>query len=467
MGKASSLFNGAGEQTLLKRVSPTEEQRTFLQEQWNDLAEHLKVKLKENYGYPISTWIQGSYKFGTLIRPVKFGEEYDVDLGVYFDFGDAEAKPAPDQIREWVQDELYIYRDSNDEIKNIEEPPKERCSRATYRKQFHIDTPVYELIPADDYRRLACLSGKWEESDPKKIYKWFRDLFSTKERDALRRVIRYLKGWAAVAFEEAPKSRPSSILLTVLAADAFQESWYQRLTGLDDDDWLTLVVRHLHARFQADGLEVQNPVNKKENLNRISREDWDGFLSRLQAFKDAADRAEDALDEASAALIWSEPLSYLMPLPDVQEVEVADDGADRALMVMPEISIQTYRRNPKQLTHIFQNEVTAVAKGSDLIFTITNPHVIPDYATIEWTVRNDGDEASYIGDLGHRTIGYRQVSVEESTSYTGLHYMDCIVRLYGQVYAVRRVPVHVIDAQYPPRNPPKPSYTKIRSRRRR
>lgn len=467
MGRASSLFNGAGEQTLLKRVSPTEGQRLFLQEQWNDLAEHLKVKLKENYGYLISTWIQGSYKFGTLIRPVKFGEEYDVDLGVYFDFGDDETKPAPEQLRKWVQGELHLYRDTNGEIKEVTEPPKERCSRATYRRQFHIDTPVYELVPSRDYRRLACLSGKWEESDPKKIYKWFRDLLSVKERDVLRRVIRYLKGWAAVAFDEAPNSRPSSILLTVMAAEAFKENWYERLIGLDDEDWLILVVRHMHARFQTGESIVPNPIDRHENLNRISRDDWDGFLSRLQAFKDAADRANEALDEAAGALIWSEPFSYLMPLPDVQEVEVADDGAERALMVMPEISIQGYRKMPRELTHNFQNEVPAIAKGSELVFTITNRHVIPDYATIEWTVRNDGDEAGYIGDLGHRTIGVRQFSRTEGTSYIGLHYMDCIVRLNGQVYAVRRVPVRVIDAAYPPRNPPKPSYTKIRSRRHR
>ena len=82
MGRASSLFNGTGEQTLISRVSPTTRQREFLQNSWNALAEHLKVSLRDKHGYPISTWLQGSYKYGTLIKPVHPGEEYDVDLGI-------------------------------------------------------------------------------------------------------------------------------------------------------------------------------------------------------------------------------------------------------------------------------------------------------------------------------------------------------------------------------------------------
>ncbi|WP_425473120.1 cyclic GMP-AMP synthase DncV-like nucleotidyltransferase [Zoogloea oleivorans] len=30
----------------------------------------------------MSTWLQGPYKYGTLIKPVHPGKEYDVDLGI-------------------------------------------------------------------------------------------------------------------------------------------------------------------------------------------------------------------------------------------------------------------------------------------------------------------------------------------------------------------------------------------------
>ena len=132
-------------------------------------------------------------------------------------------------------------------------------------------------------------------------------------------------------------------------------------------------------------------------------------------------------------------------------------------MQVPDIDIRVYRRNPKKLISQHRNEVPNVAKGCDLIFSIANPHVIPEFATIEWTVRNNGMEADEIGDLGHRRIGMRMLSADEVTKYAGLHYMDCIVRVGGSVYSVRRIPVDVKDIKYPLRNPALPFYKKIRS----
>lgn len=468
MGKASGLFNGNTDQTLIGRVTPTAEQREFLQEQWNSLAEHLK-KVLNKYGYNISTWLQGSYKYGTLIKPVHLAEEYDVDVGVYFEWDDEQApEPTPRQLREWVQRELVEYEKSCVDLKQVEVPAKERCSRASYVRQFHIDTPVYHLNTDSDVRRLACLSDKWEHSDPKKLYKWFKDAVNGDDRDQLRRLVRYLKAWAAVSFDDVPDSRPSSIFLTVVATEAYQEVWMQRLGGLADDDALVTVVKKLHARLFRDR-KVRNPVDEYEDLSRMSSEAWDGFLPRLAALKDITERAEDAEDEASAALIWSEAFSFLMPLPETDQVEIVDENSGRAIMQLPEIEIKVFAGNPARLVATHRNEVPEVPKNCSLVFSITNPHVVPEFATVEWTVRNEGQEADQKSDLGHRRVGMRLLSAEEHTAYQGRHFMDCIVRLNGQIYAVRRVPVAIRDLPHAERNPPRPSYTKLRSflRRRR
>ena len=467
MGKATSLFNGSGDQTLIKRISPTTEQREFLQTKWNELADHLKRELYSDYGYPISTWLQGSYKYATLIRPVHISEEYDVDVGIYFEWeDDGNAKPAPIQLREWVQQELINYKKLSDEIKQIETPPKERCSRAIYTNKFHIDTPVYHLEKSSDTRRLACLSGEWEESDPKTIYKWFRDSVNQDDMDQLRRLVRYFKAWAAVEFESSPKARPSSILLTVLVTNIFKNSLLSRLVGMDDEDALIMVIKDVHDQLFKNRI-VENPVDSEEDLNRITEEHWGGFLTSLQAFRNAAEKAAELEDEASAALAWSEVFSFHMPLPETKEVEIVEESSGRAIMQLPEIEIDVFSRDPKRLIAKYVNEVPSVTRDCDLVFRIINHHVIPQYATIEWTVRNDGDESNYLGDLGHRRIGIRMIEADERTAYAGLHYMDCIVRFNGEVYSVRRVPVNVRDIRYPQRNPPKPSYTKILSKLRR
>ena len=468
MGQASRLFNGNADQTLIGRVTPTGEQREFLQQQWNNLADHLKQGLAK-HGYAVSTWLQGSYKYATLIKPVHSGEEYDVDVGVYFEWDDdQDAEPTPKQLRDWVQAELLDYEKACEELKKVEVPPKERCSRASYIRQFHIDTPVYHLNTDSDVRRLACLSGKWEHSDPKKLYEWFKEAVNGDDRDQLRRLVRYFKAWAAVSFQDAPDSRPSSIFLTVVAVEAYQDLWAQRLLGLADDDALLALIKKMHDRLFEDR-KVENPVDKNENLNRMSAEVWDGFLPRLAVLQGIAERADDTDDEASAALVWSEAFSFLMPLPETDQVEMVDESSGRAVMQLPEVEVKVFTGNPARLVATHRNEVPGVAKDCSLTFTIVNPHVVPEFATVEWTVRNEGQEADHRSDLGHRRVGMRLLSANEHTAYVGRHFMDCVVRLSGQVYAVRRVPVTIRDIQHVARNPPRPAYTKLRSlfRRRR
>jgi hypothetical protein len=447
MGQAARLFNGSAEQTLYGRLTPTTEQRQFLQDQWNAMADHLKAKLSEK-GYPISTWLQGSYKYGTLIKPVHKGEEYDVDVGVYFcwDPNETWASPTAKQLRTWVQQELGEYQKGIAVLREVVDPAKERCSRAIYVQQFHIDTPTYHLNPATDIRRLACLSGTWENSDPKLLYKWFRDVVGSDNREQLRRLVRYLKGWAAVAFKDIPESRPSSILLTVTTTEAFSEMWGARLMGVADDDALIAIVGKLYERLNRDR-KVFNPVDRSEDLNRISKDAWNTFLTRLAMLNDAALAADVAEDEASAALAWEGAFSFLMPFPETDEIEVVESFSEQALMQVPDIDINVYDCKDGNLLATYRNEVPSVQKDRWLVFNIANRHVVPKYADISWTVRNDGEEADKIGDLGHIQRGIGMCCAEEATSYLGKHYMDCVIRLNGTVFAVRRVPVYIKSAE--------------------
>jgi hypothetical protein len=471
MGKASRLFNGQAEQTLYGRVTPTQDQRAFLQAQWNDLANHLKAQLPR-HGYSVSTWLQGSYKYGTLIKPVQVGEEYDVDVGVYFEWEPSATELAPTarQLRDWVQAELHAYKRENGDVKEIVEPPKERCSRAVYAKRFHIDTPTYHLNPRRDKRQLASLAGNWESSDPKAIYKWFKEVVGGAEREQLRRLIRYLKGWAAVAFTTAPESRPSSIVLTVLTAQIYKEMWLERLGGMNDEDSLIGVVKAMHQRL-AEDLNVWNPVDSKEPLNRISKDAWGAFFTRLTVLRDAAEVAEAAADEAAGALAWGDAFLFLMPLPETDELEIDEAAGGTALMRIPDVEIDIADdRNFEQVLATHRNEIPGVAKGKWLRFRIMNPQIIPAMAVLEWTVRNDGRDADYIGDLGHVTGGIAAFSVIEHTAYVGKQYMDLTVRCNGTVYAARRIAVTIEDPRAlvnPKARSTSREWIKLRSRRNR
>lgn len=461
MGKASSLFNGVGDQNLHKRLTPSLEQREFLQGQWNRLAEHLKTRISASTGYAISTWLQGSYKYGTLLSPIHENDEYDVDVGVYFEWeNDGSQRPSALQLRTWVQHELLKYQALCSDITKIETPAKERCSRAVYSGQFHIDTPVYHLEKSSDRRRLACLSGDWEESDPKAFYKWFKTAVGSGDREQVRRLVRYLKGWSAISFKDAPAARPSSVLLTVLAVDAFKAIWQPLFSRIEDDDLLIEVVKRIYERLRANST-VSNPIDKRENLNRIGVDAWDTFIIRLWTFRNVALRVEEAVDEATAALAWSEAFSYLMPLPPVQLVEFVDKPGGAVVVKVPDIDVEVLNVDNGGAHQVFRNQVPHLEKAQSLRLRISNPGLIPENATIEWTLRNYGAKSDATGDRGHRTVGIGLFEKEEHVSYSGHHHIDCIVRVYGEVRAMRRVAITVGDSNCPEFL--KPEFPQLRS----
>lgn len=170
--------------------------------QWNDLAEHLKRELSQRHGLARSALPQGSYKYATLIKPVHKGERYDVDLGVYFewDAGEQNIEPTPRQLRDWVQRELHAFKTRTTTLVEVVEPPKDRCSRAMYEQQFHIDTPTSTTLTAgatDAGLRIWNTAGKTGIPSPCTS----GSRASPMARTATRwRPIRYLKAWAAVGF---------------------------------------------------------------------------------------------------------------------------------------------------------------------------------------------------------------------------------------------------------------------------
>src|SRR5579864_1385487 len=85
MGNAASLFysDDPNVETLHSRIRPTADQEKYLQAKWKAVADHLMAAYRKEHNVPTRTWLQGSYKFGTLIKPLVKGAEFDVDLGFY------------------------------------------------------------------------------------------------------------------------------------------------------------------------------------------------------------------------------------------------------------------------------------------------------------------------------------------------------------------------------------------------
>ena len=195
MGLSSSLFfssNDTEKQPLHRRItllSRWKSSRT-VGKSWPG---RLMADIKTDTGCPIRSWLQGSYKYATQIRPPRKGDEFDIDLGIFVCWsGQADTGPRkPDDLRQALQVSLQAYAASTEAVRSIDVPPKPRCARIHYDGDFHIDIPIYHLDPDADERTLAVANG-WEVTDPKALYLWFKDKFDDPTRDCVRRQIRYL-----------------------------------------------------------------------------------------------------------------------------------------------------------------------------------------------------------------------------------------------------------------------------------
>ena len=307
MGISANLFyssNDPHKQTLHRRIIPSDEQIKSQKERWNSLTEHLVSDLRDQSGCSIRTWLQGSYKFGTQIRPARKSEEFDIDLGVYLEWEGAaeDGHLEPKEIKDLVQSTLLAY-DAHD-IEEVVEPPKTRCGRIRFTGAFHIDVPAYHLDPERDARMLATEEFGWEDSDPKALYVWFVGQFDDETRVKARRHIRYLKVWAALHFQNGAE-RPSSTLLTVLVAEAVNSIDQDELAA--DDDALAHILEQVVLRLDNER-SVSNPASKdyEDLAERLSDDAFEVFLQELRNFRSTALAALQCRGTLSAADKWTE-----------------------------------------------------------------------------------------------------------------------------------------------------------------
>lgn len=460
MGIAANLFHNPSnrENTLSYRIRPSETQVQDQQERWNDLADVLKDSLKSKFGKPVSSWLQGSYKFGTQIRPARLKDEFDIDLGVYLEWRgspedeDVGAEELKNEIQEILKE--YAADDSNDSSEVT--APKMRCNRIRFADDFHIDIPSYHLDRDDDARELATQNDEWENSDPKAIYIWWKDQFDGPDRDRARRLTRYFKMWAALTFDGA--SRPSSILLTVLVARTFGKADVDGLSG--DDEFLRDAISGIRDRLTSSSV-VRNPANAAEDLNRLSEADFQKLMDELESFLDTADRALAATDEYESADIWSEAFGHFFPFPEEDETqsESAKSASGAVSFFRCDPDVKIVATAGKRRWDGF-NEIGPIPRGCEISFSIVRPEDLPEGSQVTWTVRNEGPEAESVNDLGHLSgIGIRNT---EKSAYKGNHFMDVVVKLNGRQIGRRRVRVRVSGLGIPLRNPRRPAWTKLR-----
>ncbi|SNT02361.1 hypothetical protein SAMN05216374_2346 [Tardiphaga sp. OK246] len=283
--------------------------------------------------------IQGSFGLGTVIPPISDEEHYDIDA-VSELRKLTKADVTQQQVKHLLGTEMKLYARAQSMINPVEE--HRRCWRLEYADgaQFHMDVTPGILNAAEqralllsrgfdarfadtaiaitdiDHPHYAFLSSEWPRSNPRGYLKWFHSrmevIFEERKRALIRKGIRagteaiplyavrtplqsaimILKRHRDIMFIARSDERPISIILTTLAAHA-----YNGETKISDSLFAILSGMDAHIRHAPDGsYVVANPSDPSENF----ADKWRKHPERAAAFFEWLDRAREDFTHAAA-----------------------------------------------------------------------------------------------------------------------------------------------------------------------
>lgn len=302
---------------------------------------------------------QGSFRLGTVVRPLSEVDEYDLDMGCRLERGITKATHTQKDLKHMVGQDLEAYRVANQIQTPLDE--KNRCWRLSYKDEvgFHLDAVpsisedaaaratlakrmVANGIPSELANGIACHAGaitdkkhpgypvttpNWRVSNSEGYARWFESRIRQKSfrppsqtlilegkskveelpasswKSPLQQAIQILKRHRDVAFIDDRDRQPISIIITTLAAYAY--------TGANDvADALRQILPNMESTISHSNPKVPNPVHPEEDFAEkwyaadSSHLDLEGTFRRWirQAIKDlsriAAAHTAEACREA-------------------------------------------------------------------------------------------------------------------------------------------------------------------------
>lgn len=281
---------------------------------YNDLAVWLGRTESQSARFSPHVYPQGSFRLGTVVRPLQDGDDYDLDLGCRLRSGITKQSHTQKQLKHMLGADLAEYRSARQIKERLEE--KRRCWRLKYADdlKFHMD--VVPSIPDSPESKLAMreaiaragtppsvaaavaihsgsitdnqlasyavISPDWRVSNSEGFALWFESrmrlasgLLETRAaavkaakidelpayqwKTPLQRCIQLLKRHRDVMFAENPDGKPISAIITTLAARAYSGESETRQAVQRVLSTIGSLVRETAPR-------VPNPVNPAEDF---------------------------------------------------------------------------------------------------------------------------------------------------------------------------------------------------------
>ncbi len=440
---------------------------------YNALGEYIG----NHSNYPIEVYTQGSFRLGTVIRPLSDEDEYDLDLICEIANGQSLTAAA---IKTGIG---KIFRESDRYSAKLEE--KKRCWRIEYadEAQFHMDiTPAKPNVEMEPSILVTNKSDNgsysFSPSNPRGYADWFdqRKLIASVAKSAvfesaaasvepvkpnrvklpLQRAIQILKRHRDKMFETDPDVKPISIIITTLAAQAYcgELGVYDAVKGI-------LETLPQYIQRNSNGYRVPNPSNPAENF----ADKWNSEPRKAKAFFDWIAQARNDLvvtvlsigddytvieDTLGAGVVGRALVGINQVRHDSQLALTAYSNPSirtalsvphrqRPLFRVPKaimLGIQaTVSQNGQQYT--YKNNSQPIPKHCSIDFSlIVSPAILKGGYTVWWQVVNTGDEARAQNGLrGGFEKKVNTTQHHETSLYAGTHYVQAFLTKRGSCIA--------------------------------
>lgn len=307
--KINKYLNEIGDSLTIKK-----EDAEFVEKTYNQISKLLaKQKEFQDENISIDIYSQGSYRLGTIIKPIG-KEEFDLD----FVFLVKSSKLTPKKIYDILFETLR--KEFQEKVEG-----KKRCVQLKVNSKFHIDiipaipldeNPNHSIIKIPDKQNLS----NWQiiPSNPKGYVKWFLDSGANKRYDesfsdevkieplptisehenlpVLKKLLRIVKRHRDVTYYNNPAKKPISIILTTLFGKYIENDLSGSGTIQQWDQILKRIKKEID-KASPNHIQVENPSYKKENFS----DKWKKDTSLYQEFKNYIEQSIRDIQELKNA----------------------------------------------------------------------------------------------------------------------------------------------------------------------
>lgn len=274
-----------------------------------DIPDHLHLAAVEKYER-VGQWLaeagsdlrefsptiypQGSFRLGTVVKPMGRNGAYDIDLVCLL--GIKKTATTQRELKAMVGRRLRLSAEFAALLAECR-----RCWTLDWSSQFHMDIlpaiPNVEALP-DGILLTDTDLHLWQKSNPITFSEWFRermrvrllekraalakslgasieDVPEWRVRTPLQRVVQILKRHRDLSFLGKDNQRPVSIIITTLAAQAYQNQADLVDSLVSIVERMPAYITRLHGRYV-----VANPVEPDENF----ADKWNEDPERRDAF---------------------------------------------------------------------------------------------------------------------------------------------------------------------------------------